>query len=143
MGRVHPQLPAIWFHRVHCISMLPGLQTTTVSNSRGAGSDPLSPKFCPPLQMDMATSKKIPAPSLQRWVDHQRTKAPRYRAEERVMLATRGIPLRTLSLKLSPRFIGPFTVSLCNRSVHHSTVAPIIYPLNQLHLPCYRATMPF
>ena len=43
--------------------------------------------------------------------DRRRVPAPAYRPGHRVMLSTANLPLKVLSRKLAPRFVGPFPVS--------------------------------
>uniref|UniRef100_A0A9J8CWH8 Tf2-1-like SH3-like domain-containing protein n=1 Tax=Cyprinus carpio carpio TaxID=630221 RepID=A0A9J8CWH8_CYPCA len=43
--------------------------------------------------------------------DRRRTKPPVYVVGQKVWLSTKNIPLRSVSNKLAPKFIGPFTVT--------------------------------
>ncbi|XP_025760891.1 uncharacterized protein LOC112845741 [Oreochromis niloticus] len=45
-----------------------------------------------------------------RTADRRRTLAPQYAVGQRVWLSSANIPLKSMSRKLAPRFLGPFTV---------------------------------
>lgn len=53
-----------------------------------------------------------------RYADRLRTPAPKYQPGQKVWLCSKDIPLKTVSRKLSPRYIGPYEiVSIINPSV--------------------------
>lgn len=54
-----------------------------------------------------------------RKADKHRSPAPSYKPGQRVMLSTANLPLRVVSRKLAPRFVGPFSIS---KIINPSTV---------------------
>ncbi|XDV33933.1 hypothetical protein PO909_004169 [Leuciscus waleckii] len=64
--------------------------------------------------------------------DRHRSKPPVYVAGQKVWLSTKNIPLRSVSNKLAPKFIGPFTVT--------KIISPVAVRLNLP--PAYRRIHP-
>ncbi|XP_041918478.1 uncharacterized protein LOC121682410 [Alosa sapidissima] len=62
--------------------------------------------------------------------DRHRSKAPHYVQGQRVWLSTRDLPLKVVSPKLNPRFIGPYPIS---KVLGGSSEAPLPPPLRRIH----------
>uniref|UniRef100_A0A3Q3A6F2 Integrase catalytic domain-containing protein n=1 Tax=Kryptolebias marmoratus TaxID=37003 RepID=A0A3Q3A6F2_KRYMA len=65
-----------------------------------------------------------------RFADRKRRPAPRYTPGQQVWLSTRDIPLKSMSRKLSPRFIGPYEIEFI---ISSSAVRLHLPPSLQIH----------
>lgn len=73
--------------------------------------------------------------------DRKRPSAPSYTMRQRVWLATKNLPLRVESCKLTPRLIGPFQIAKVIYPVCSST-SPLVYAYFMLNMlnPLSQAT---
>ncbi|KAK3570544.1 hypothetical protein QTP86_022080 [Hemibagrus guttatus] len=59
--------------------------------------------------------------------DLRRSQAPKYQPEQKVWLSTRDIRMRLPSRKLSPRFIGPFTIVRQINPITYHKIHPVFH----------------
>ena len=63
---------------------------------------------------------------VQRVTNQRRVPAPAYRLSQRVWLLARDLPLPTISCKLAPRYVGPYTIDkVINPSALRLTLPPL------------------
>ncbi|KAG1926706.1 retrotransposable element [Pimephales promelas] len=71
--------------------------------------------------------------------DRHRSKPPRYVVGQKVWLSTKNIPLRSVSNKLAPKFIGPFTVT---KSISPVAVRLSLPPASLLDVSVFLSCVP-
>ena len=123
------RLPASWSTHLPWVEYA---HNSLISSATGLSPFMVTHGFQPPLFPSQEAETTVPSVQAQfqrarrvwqearnqRIADRHRTPAPGYKVGQRVWLSSRDLPLQTDSLKMAPRYIGPYSIDrIINPSV--------------------------